>query len=105
MLDVPVTPSADASRRSGMGRVVHLHQMLRAHVRVALGRRQTTVTQQLLDEAEIGAFPEHVRREGMTQRVGRHAAVQTGTLGLSSDDTVGAPSCESTAALVPEERT
>ncbi len=43
------------SGRPRMRGVVHPHQLLRAHVGVALGRGEAAVAQQLLDEAEVGA--------------------------------------------------
>src|SRR5262245_66108997 len=87
-----------------MSRVVHLHQLLGTHVRVALRRRQTAVAEQLLDETQVSTFSEHVCGKRVTQRVVRHATVEPRKSCMPPDDTLGAPRRESTAPMVREER-
>ena len=50
---------------------VHFLQALARDVRINLRRRQITVTQQHLHDPQIGASIQQVRRESVTQRVGR----------------------------------
>ena len=52
-----------------MGLPIHLEQLRRIHVRIALRGRQLHVTQQLLDRAQIGAALEQMAGERVTQRV------------------------------------
>jgi len=52
-----------------MGARVRATRSLDGHVRIDLGRRQSTVAEQLLDGAQIGAGIEKMGREGMTQHV------------------------------------
>src|SRR5215471_17451527 len=54
---------------TGMRLVVRLHEPPEVDVRVALGRRQARVPEQLLDGAQIRARAEEMGREGMTERV------------------------------------
>ena len=52
-----------------MGRVIHRSQALLADVRVDLCGRQARVSEQLLDDAQIGAAIEKVRGVAVTQCV------------------------------------
>ena len=57
--------------------LVNVLQAGDAHVRVNLRGREVDVPQQLLDQAQIGAGVEQVRRVGVPQLVGRHVHGQT----------------------------
>ena len=54
--------------------LVHREQLRRVDVRVALGRAQTRVAEQLLNGAQIGAALQQMGRKGMSQRVRTDAA-------------------------------
>ena len=55
--------------------VVDLAQMLPRHEGVDLGGRDARVTQQLLDDPNVGTSFEQMRREGVPERVQRDAAI------------------------------
>src|SRR5262245_37135018 len=84
--------------------IVHLHQMLCAHVRVALGGAEAAVAQELLDEPQIRAFAEHVGGEGVAQRVGADATIDAGRAGPRLHDAVGAARRQPASPRVGEER-
>src|SRR5258706_4721320 len=92
------------SGRPRMGRVVHAHQVLRAHVGVALGRGETAVAQQLLDETEIRARPQHVGGEAVAEGVGRDPLGDAGAPRAGADDAQRAPRGEPAAPRVEEKR-
>ena len=73
-------------------------------MRVALGRGQPAVAEQVLDQPEVGAGVEHVGGEGVAERVGRHAAREPGGPAPGLDDPVDAPHREAPAPEVAEER-
>src|SRR5439155_997753 len=52
-----------------VGGVVDAHELVRAHVGVALRRRQPAVAQELLDRPQVRARVEQVGRERVAQRV------------------------------------
>src|ERR1019366_9327522 len=58
--------------RVRMRPVVNLHHVLDRQLRVTLRGRETLVAEHLLDGAQVGAFFQHVRAEGMAQRVRMH---------------------------------
>src|SRR5215470_6022044 len=88
----------------GMRGVVHLHQMLGADVRVTLRRAEPAVAQELLDEAQVRPLAQHVRGEGVPERVGSHAPVDAGGAGPPPHDAVDAPRGQAASARVGEER-
>src|SRR6267143_84957 len=51
------------------GRVVDAHELIRAHVGVALRRRQPAMAQELLDRPQVRPRVEQVRRERVPERV------------------------------------
>src|SRR5580700_9556041 len=62
------------SRRVGllrprMGLVVYGQHVLYGELGVTLGRRKALMAEHLLDRAEVGAFFEHVRAEGVPEGV------------------------------------
>ena len=48
---------------------IHIQQLCSVDVRVALRRAEARVAEQLLDDAQVGAALQQVRREGVPQRV------------------------------------
>src|SRR6516165_9684301 len=68
-----VRPPRSFRAGAWMGGVVDAHELIRAYVRVALGRRQAAVAQELLDHPKVGAGVEQMGREGMAQGVRAHA--------------------------------
>src|SRR5437867_10488252 len=65
---------------------VNLAQARRAHVRVDLGRADVRVTEKGLHDAQVGAPVEEMRREGVAQRVGRHAFAHPGGERAAADE-------------------
>src|SRR5215467_745836 len=84
--------------------IVHLHQVLRAHVRVALGRAEAAVAEELLDESQIRAFAEHVGGEAVAKGVGSDAALDPRRARPALDDTMHPSGGEAAAAWIGEER-
>src|SRR5262247_3218001 len=87
-----------------MSPIVHLHQVLCAHMRVALGRAEAAVTEELLDEAQVRAFAEHVGGEAVAKGVGSDAALDPCRARPDPDDAVDATRGEAAAARIGEER-
>src|SRR5882724_8543907 len=65
---------------------VQLFQTLTSHVRVNLGRRQITVTQQHLHDAQVGAMIEQMRGERVPQSMRRKLFGDIGLAGVALDD-------------------
>src|ERR1043165_6971605 len=63
-----------------MGPSVDVPDPLPGEVRVQLGRGDTRMTEQLLDDAQIGTALEQMGRERVAQRVGADPPRQAGTL-------------------------
>src|SRR5262249_32841349 len=84
--------------------IVHLHQVLRAHVRVALGRAEAAVAEELLDESQIRAFAEHMGGEAVAKGVGRDAAVNPRRARPALDDPMHPSGREAAPAGVGGER-
>src|SRR3989338_5852255 len=57
--------------RLRMRLVINLHQMLHAHLRVLLGRRETRVAQQLLDPPEVRPILQKMRCKAVQEGVRR----------------------------------
>src|SRR5215467_4759455 len=91
------------SGRPRMGGIVHPHQVLRADVGVALGRRQAAVAEQLLDQPQVRALPEHVGREAVAQRMRSHPLTDAGALGPPAHHPVRAARAEPAPARVQEQ--
>src|SRR5215467_13816524 len=87
-----------------MSPIVHLHQMLGTHVRIALGRAESAVAQELLDEAEIRALAKHMCGERVTERVRAHPPVDARRAGPRLHDAMGAPRGEAASPRIGEER-
>ena len=83
---------------------VHLADPLTGHVGVQLGRGDTRMTEQLLDDPQVGTTLEQVRREGMTKRVRAHRERQAGHPRGCLDDRERLLAREPCAAIAEEER-
>src|SRR5215468_7381809 len=92
------------SRRARVSGVVHLHEVLGAHVGVTLGGREPAVPEQLLDEPEVGALAEHVGGEGVAKGVGRDPPAGARLARLLADDAPDAPRGQAASTAVGEER-
>src|SRR5262245_14054053 len=68
--DFTITRKLIAVRRR-MRRLMHLFQVRDRHMRVDLRRLQARVTEDLLDDAHVGAALEHQRRHRMTEEMTR----------------------------------
>ena len=49
--------------------VVHIHHMLHRQLRVSLRRRESLMTEHLLNRTQVRAFLQHVRAKCVAQRV------------------------------------
>src|SRR5215472_17261418 len=87
-----------------MSPIVHLHQVLRAHMRVAPGRAETAVAEELLDKSQIRAFAEHVGGEAVAKGVGSDAALDPRRSRPALDDAMHPSGGEAAAAWIGEER-
>src|SRR5436190_10163358 len=109
---VPRWRDASRDRTSGsiscsgprMSSGVHLADPLTGHVGVQLGRGDTRMTEQLLDDPQVGPTLEQVRREGMTKRVRAHRERQAGHPRGGLDDRERLLAREPCAAIAEEER-
>ena len=68
-----------------MSRPVHCEELVDRDVGVDLRRLDVGVAEHLLDEADVGATFEHVRRAGMTQQVRAAELVHAGELHVALD--------------------
>ena len=84
--------------------VVDLQHMFHRQLRVALRSSETFVAEQFLNGAQVGAFLQHVRAEGMTQCVRMHVRGKTFGDGNLLDDAADAARGEPPAAPVNEQR-
>ena len=75
----------------------------RRDVRVDLGRGQALVTEQLLDDAQVGAPIEQVRCERVAERVRRHALGQAGATAQEVEPVAQPADAERLAAVVQEQ--
>src|SRR6476619_8175107 len=75
----------------------------RRDVRIDLGRRQVLVTEQLLDDAQVGATVEEMRRERVPQRVRRDALGETGGAAQPIEPVAQAPDAEWSTSMVQED--
>jgi len=72
-------------------------------MRVDLGRREALVAQQLLDDPQVGAALEQVRRERVAERVRRDARRETGPAAQQVEPIAQPPDAERRAAVVQED--
>src|SRR5439155_9588735 len=90
--------------RSRVRLVVGLHQPVERHVRVALGRGQRRVAEQLLDRAQVRAAIQEMGREGMAERVGRRRREVLKGLTFLRDDPLHAAGRQPPPASVSKDR-
>ena len=70
---------------------VHLEQLRRVDVRVALRRAQARVAEQLLDRAQVGAALQQMRRERVAERVRADAGARAARRDVAPHEPVDAP--------------
>src|SRR6266480_238259 len=99
------SPLPRPAARSWMCCVVHLAEVLFRHERVDLRRGDACMTQELLDHPYVGSPLEEMRRERVSQVVGRHATPDPGTGGIDSQELRARLSREAAAPRVEEQRT
>ncbi len=66
------SPGLFLAPRVGVRSIIHSHQMFDGHVRITLRRRQTAVSQQLLNGSKISSPAQHVCGTGMPKRMRMH---------------------------------
>ena len=69
-----------------MSLFVYIEQILRIHVGVALGSRQTRVAQQLLDRPKVSAALQQVSGKGVTESMGAGLCAYRGSYESPRDD-------------------
>src|SRR3989338_355073 len=82
---------------------VHIDQLRRVDVSVALRRAQARVTEQFLNRAQVGPTLEQVRRERMTECVWTDAQTGAALRHVAAQHPVHAATGQSRAAVVDEE--
>src|ERR1041384_8575130 len=91
--------------RSRMSLVVNRRELVQVEMRVALRRGETRVAQQLLNDPEVRAAIQQMRRERMAQPVRPHAHGHLRGFEIFIDDGRDAPSRDSSTAMRSEEHT
>src|ERR1700677_432093 len=89
--------------RPRVGPFIRPAEVLGRDLRVALGRRDGGVSQELLDDPHVGPASQHVGGAGVAQDVGTHLLRQTDAAGILLDDTEDPDAGEPTAASVEED--
>src|SRR5437667_7364045 len=69
----PFFPSRSFRAGARVGGVVHAHELVGAHMRVTLRRRQAAVADELLDQPEVGPGVAQMGGERVAQGVRAHA--------------------------------
>src|SRR6478672_4642717 len=87
-----------------MGPTIDVPDPLSGQMRVQLGRGDTRMTEQLLDDAQVGPAFQEMGRERMAQGVRADPPRQTGTLRRRCDRRPGLLPSESPAAIAHEQR-
>ena len=83
--------------------IVHLQHVFHRQLRVALRGRETFVAEQFLNGAQVGAFFQHVRAEGMAQGVRMHVGRKAFGDGNFLDDAADAARREPATAPVDQQ--
>src|SRR6266446_1463672 len=86
-----------------MGSRVDLADALAGDMGVELGRGDTRMTEQLLNDPEVGAALEEVRRERVPERMGRDALGEPGSAGRRADGREGLLAGQPPAAIADEQ--
>ena len=81
---------------------VHLEQLRRVDVRVALRRRELYVSEQLLNRTQIRPCLQQVRRERMSQRMRADAESRAARRDVTRDQALDAATRQARAAEVDE---
>ena len=89
--------------RPRMRLIVNLQHMLHRQLRVALRGREAFMAEQLLNRAQVGAFLQHVRAEGMAQSVRMHIRGKTFRDRNLLDDAADAARGQPSAALIDQQ--
>ena len=84
--------------------IVNVHHVLDRELRVALRGRQALVAEQFLDGAQVRSLFQHVRAEGVTQRMRMNFGRQSLGNRDALDDASYAARRKPSAALVDEQR-
>lgn len=90
--------------RSRVGLVIDLKQVFYRELSVTLRGRQSLVTKQFLNRAQVGAFFEHVGTESMAQGVGVDVGRESFGDGYFLDDPAHAAGGQASAAAIDHER-
>ena len=83
--------------------IVDLQHVLHGELRVALGGREALVAEEFLNGAQVCAFFQHVRAEGVAQSVRMHIGRKAFGDGDFFDDPADTSRGEASAALVDEQ--
>ena len=83
---------------------IHVQQLRRVDVRVALRGAQARMAEQLLDRPKVGAALQQVRRKGVAQRMRADARARAERGHVASHQPIDAAYGEPSAAVVHEER-
>src|ERR1039458_459973 len=74
--------------------VVHLRQLSRCELGVALRRREPLVPEQFLNGAQVGTFLKQMSAKSVTKRVRMYICRESAADGDAFDDATHAASCE-----------
>jgi hypothetical protein len=81
---------------------IHIEQLRRVDVRVALRGRQLHMAEQFLDRAQISAALEQVRRKRMAQGVRADSETRAARGDVPCDEALDASPCQACPAKVDE---
>jgi hypothetical protein len=85
--------------RPGMKLAMHSFQSLLIDMGIDLRRRNVSVPEHFLDDAQIGTVPEEVRREAVPQKVRINVLFQSCASSMFFDDLPDTHRCQFSAAL------
>src|SRR5688500_15066248 len=100
----PTRAADPTSSRLGMRLAIHLNQLRRVDMCVALRGAQSRVPQQFLNGAQVGAALQKVRGKGVTQRMWTDAELGAALGHIAVHQPMDAASRQSRAAIVHEHR-
>src|SRR5262249_51145498 len=83
---------------------VDAEELCGVDVSISLRRAEARVAEQLLDRAKIRATLQQMRRKRVAQRMRAHARPHAARGGMPAHETIDAADCETSAAIVHEER-
>ena len=82
--------------------VINFQHVLHGQLRIALGCRKTLMAEHFLDGTQVCAFFEHVRAEGVAQRVRMHIGREPFCYSDLLDDAAHAASGKPAASLIDQ---